>query len=138
MAEYQMDKNEVHIFLDKVKSLASDKTKVFINTIPWKGNKVNKTLAYMAETGIGIEDIIKILYELQITNYSYTADDRNINFKDELVWIFGICKNIIDTDVDLYIKLKIKSTDKDTLLILSFHPEKPGCNGHKLVFPYAE
>lgn len=92
----------------------------------------------MAETGISPKDIEKIICELQIMHYSYTADDRNDHFKDEQVWIFGMTKNIIDKDVDLYIKLKIRMIGEELLLIMSFHPENPKDNGQKLQFPYRE
>lgn len=136
MASYQKDKKEVQDFLEKVKDIILQHKKVLLNAAPWKGNRVNKTLAYMAETGINQKDIEKIICELQVTHYSYTADDRNENFKDEQVWIFGMTKNMIDKDVDLYIKLKIRRIGEEILLIMSFHPEYPGLNNHKLQFPY--
>lgn len=138
MSKYRKDKNEVQDFLDKVKSLISKQNRIQINAMPWKGDRVNKTLAYMAETGISQKDIENIICELQVAHYSYTADDRNVNFKEEQVWIFGITKNIIDQDVDLYIKLKIRVLGEEILLVLSFHPENPGCIGQKLTFPYKE
>lgn len=138
MAEYRKEKEEVQEFLDKVKSLISKQNRIHVNTAPWKGNRVNKTLAYMAETGISQKDIEEIVCELQIMHYSYTADDRNVNFKNEQVWIFGITKNIIDQDVNLYIKLKIRIIGEEILLIMSFHPENPRYNDQRLKFPYKE
>lgn len=138
MAVYQKDKEEVQKFLNTMKILITKKDKIQMNVAPWSGNRVNKTQAYMAETGIDQDDIVKILSELQVCHYSYTADDRNKNFKNELVWIFGIRRHLIDEDVDLYIKLKIRIIDDEFLLIMSFHPEEPGCDGHRLKFPYKE
>ncbi len=125
MAKYQKAKEEVESFLNDVKSIISNGKNIAINNVPWSGNKVNKTLAYMAETQITQKDIEKVIYELQLSNYSYTADDKNVNYKDEQVWIFGITKTIIDKDEDLYIKLKIRIFQEEMLLIMSFHPEKP-------------
>lgn len=136
MVEDHCTREEVQKFLDCMKSLLLKKDKVIINVRPWKGHRVNKTQAYMAETGIVLEDILNVLYELQVCNFSYTAEDRNVNFKGQRVWIFGLRKNMIDKDEDLYIKLKILTTDDDTLLIMSFHPESPGCDGQMLKFPF--
>ena len=138
MARYQKAKEEVKSFLNNVKSLILEGTNVKINNVPWRGNKVNKTLAYMAETQITQKDIEKVIYELQVSNYSYTADDENVNFKDEQVWIFGITKTLIDKDEDYYIKLKIRIIEEEMLLIMSFHPEKPNYTNQKLEFPYKE
>lgn len=52
MEKYQMDEEEVQEFLDKTRMLISKGNNVQINNKPWSGNRVNKTLAYMAETGI--------------------------------------------------------------------------------------
>lgn len=130
-------KEEVRDFLKKVKKLIAE-GKVQINNLPWKGNRVNKTLAYMAETGIQKEAIEKVICELDITNYCYTDDDHNVHFKEEKVWIFGITKNMIDQSVDLYIKLKIRVVGDENLLIMSFHPEEPAYDKRKLEFPYKE
>ncbi len=138
MAEYRKEKAEVERFLDNVKQLIKLGNNIQINCLPWRGNRVNKTLAYMAETGITQTDIEKVICDLQVCNYSYTADERNMNFRDEQVWIFGITKNVIDTDEDLYIKLKIRIMGEETLVILSFHPEEPGCEEQRLKFPYKE
>lgn len=138
MGEYKKDKEEVQKFLDQVKELLAKPDSVQINIVPWKGNRVNKTLAYMAETGISQKDIEEVIRELQVIHYSYTADDRNMHFKDEHVWVFGITKRMVDQNTDLYIKLKIRTIGQEILLIMSFHPESPGCNGQKLEFPYKE
>lgn len=138
MAEYQKSKEEVRLFLDNVKALVSKGTDIRINCIPWKGKKVNKTLAYMAETGIGQKEMEKVVCELGTSNYSYTADDKNMNYKEEQVWIFGITKNLVDKDEDLYIKLKIRKVGEEMLVIMSFHPETLGGRAQKLKFPYKE
>lgn len=138
MAQYKKAKDEVNSFLDHVKSFISKRMNIIINNRPWKGNKVNKTLSYMAETGITQKDIEKIICELQPCNYSYTADDINKYFKNEQVWIFGITKTMIDKEEDLYIKLKIRVVEEEVLLIMSFHPEKPDDTNKKLEFPYKE
>lgn len=137
MAEYQKNKEEVQVFLNNVKTQIL-KGSVYINNKPWKGNKVNKTLTYMAEKGISQKDIEKVICELQISNYSYTADDKNEKFKDEQVWIFGIRKNIVDKEEDLYIKLKIRIIGEEILVIMSFHLESPDYDSQKLQFPYKE
>lgn len=137
MEIYQKEKGEVRGFLESVNDLIR-KGRVTINNRPWKGNRVNKTLAYMSETGLRQKDIEEIICELQVDDYSYTADDRNEYFKDEQFWIFGTTKNIIDQDTDLYIKLKIRRIGEEFLLIMSFHPERPRWDEQKLSFPYRE
>jgi hypothetical protein len=137
MAEYQKDKEEVQKFLDCVKDIISKGTNVQLNNHPWHG-RVNKTLTYMAETGIGQQDMEKVICELQVSNYSYTADDYNKYFDGEQFWFFGIRKNIIDKDENLYIKLKIRTIEDKILLIMSFHPEAPDEKSKKLEFPYKE
>lgn len=92
----------------------------------------------MAETGIGQQDMEKVICELQVSNYSYTADDYNKYFDGEQFWFFGIRKNIIDKDENLYIKLKIRTIEDKILLIMSFHPEAPDEKSKKLEFPYKE
>lgn len=136
MAKFQKTKDEVNQFLSYAKAIISKGANVQINNKPWKGKRVNKTLAYMSETGIKLEDIKRVIYELQLLNYSYTADEKNVNFKDEQVWIFGITKNMVDKEEDLYIKLKIRKFEDEILLIMSFHPEEPGNDDEKLRFPY--
>lgn len=138
MAKYQKTKDEVNRFLEDVKAIILKGANVQINNKPWKGNRVNKTLTYMAETGISFEDIKNVIYELKLSNYSYTADETNSNFKDEQVWIFGITKNMVDKEQDLYIKLKIRVFEDKLLLIMSFHPEEPRIYDKKLKFPYKE
>lgn len=138
MANYQKSKEEVRHFLDNVNALIRKGNRTQINCRPWKGNRVNKTLTYMAETGINQQDIEKVILELQVTNYSYTADDVNIHFPDEQFWIFGITRNMIDKDENLYIKLKIRQFEDEILLIMSFHPEMPKDTEQKLIFPYKE
>lgn len=136
MARYQKSRTEVISFLENAKTVIVKGDHVQLNSRPWKG-KVNKTLAYMARTGITKKDIENVICELQLAHYSYTADDQNDYFKNEQVWIFGITKDLIDEDVDLYIKLKIRSVGGDMLLIMSFHPQETDSDDKKLKFPYA-
>ena len=138
MARYQKDEKEVRKFLDNVKSIILSGGNITINNAPWKGNKINKTLIYMAETRISKQDIEKVICELQVSNYSYTADDKNKRFKYEQVWMFGITKNMVDKDENLYIKLKIRVIKEEILLIMSFHPEEIDNMNQKLEFPYKE
>ena len=91
----------------------------------------------MAETGITPDDIKQVVKELSVKNYCYTRDDTNIHFPNEQIWVFGITKRIIDQNENLYVKLKIRTFDEETLLILSFHPEQPEYPEDKLQFPYS-
>ncbi len=99
---------------------------------------MNKTLDYMAKTGLTQKDIEQVICKLQVSNYSYTDDDVNTRFEGEQVWLFGINETIIDQDEDLYIKLKIRTINGKHLLIMSFHPETITEKNKKLEFPYRE
>ena len=131
------DKNikEAQDFLSKARELIRQ-NKVSINMQPWSGGRVNKTLAYMTETGITLEDICGVILELEVSNYSYKEEDRNERFKGEEIWVFGIAKNLIDEKTDYYIKLKIRKLQDEQLIIMSFHPERPTEKNKKLKFPY--
>lgn len=137
MAHYQKDKAEVQRFLNCVKDIIAKGMDVQLNNHPWHG-RVNKTQTYMAETGINQKDMEKVICELQVSNYSYTADDYNMNFEGEQFWFFGITKNMVDKDENLYIKLKIRTIEDKILLIMSFHPEEPDEKSKKLKFPYKD
>lgn len=41
---------------------------------------MNKTLDYMAKTGLTQKDIEQVICKLQVSNYSYTDDDVNTRF----------------------------------------------------------
>lgn len=132
---YCKEEAEVEQFLERTKELISVSGKVVVNNQPWAG-KVNKTLRYMAETGITQSDIENVILDLQVCHYSYTADDKNGRFANEQVWIFGITRNLVDKDEDYYVKLKIRKVREEFLLVLSFHPEEPVNESEKLSFPY--
>lgn len=131
---------EVKSFLSELYEIldTGKEERCIINDAKWVGDRVNKTRKYMTETGIMLADIIAVVKELGVDNYSSTKDDRNINFPNEKVWEFGITKNIVDKEEDYYIKLKIRKFEEDYLLIMSFHPEEPTKLEDKLKFPYKE
>ena len=127
----------VHDFLAKTRKILENDEDWHVNTKEWAG-KINKTRRFMAETGITRNDIKQVILELFVKNYCYTSEDKNDNFPNEQFSIFGITKNFIDEDIDLYIKLKIRKIQDEYLLIMSFHPEQPGRLEDKLQFPYKE
>ena len=96
----------VHDFLAKTRKILENDEDWHINTKEWTG-KINKTRKFMAETGITRNDIKQVIRELSVRNYCYTRADTNDNFPNEQFWFFGITKNLIEEDIDLYIKLKI-------------------------------
>ena len=106
-----------------------------INMQEWAG-KINKTRNFMAEKGLRRKDIKQVVVQLSVENYCYTRDDTNDKFPNEQFWFFGIKQTIIDEDIDLYIKLKIRRIAGETLLVMSFHPECPERQEDKLQFPY--
>lgn len=135
MSKHIKGQVEVGLFLEKVRALTYQEESIVINNLPWKG-KVNKTRRYMDETGIKKKDILEVIRELSVENYSSTQDDINNYFKGEQVWMFGITKNLVDCDEKIYIKLKIRKIGNEQLLIMSFHPEEPKNKNDKLDFPY--
>ena len=130
---------DVKKFLQALPELLDSEDTWQINNRPWANGKVNKTMQYMAETGIGTEVIKNVVRELKVKHYSSTEDDYNVNFQHEQVWKFGITKNLVDEEEKLYIKLKIRAFENgDFLLIMSFHPESPKHLTDELKFPYKD
>ena len=85
MSIYIKSKDEVDEFLQNVNEIASEINNVYVNNQPWAGGRVNKTRLYMDETGLDVSDMVKVIQELGVQNYSSTKDDRNQNFQGELV-----------------------------------------------------
>lgn len=83
---------EVKSFLKALPELLDSEDTWQINNRQWANGKVNKTMQYMAETGIGTEVVKNVVRELRVRHYSSTEDDYNVNFQHEQVWIFGITK----------------------------------------------
>lgn len=135
--QYIKSKEDVDTFLIQVKACL-DESLWMINDKLWAGGRVNKTQAYLAEKNLHDDDVAEIIRELQIANYCYTVDDRNVNFPNETFWIFGIKRYIIDSEEKLYIKLKIRKFEEKFLLVMSFHPEQPIELDDALTFPYAK
>lgn len=121
---YIESKENVKAFLIKVKQCI-DNNSWTINNNPWANGIVNKTNLFMAEKNLSDIDVISVVKELSLVNYSYTDYDINPNFPNETFWFFGIKKYIVDTKENLYIKLKVREFDEDYLLIMSFHREEP-------------
>lgn len=131
-------KDEVNTFLIRAKECLEDESSWKVNNTSWANGKVNKTQAFMAEKNLHDDDVAEVIRELQIANYCYTADDRNVNFPNEMFWFFGITKMLIDSEEKLYVKLKIRKFENDFLLVMSFHPEQSTGLDNELTFPYAK
>lgn len=131
--------DEVKSFLKALPELLDSEDTWQINNRQWANGKVNKTMQYMAETGIGTEVVKNVVRELRVRHYSSTEDDYNVNFQHEQVWIFGITKNLVDEEEKLYVKLKIREFENGGfLLIMSFHPERPKSLNDELKFAYKD
>ena len=130
-------KDEVIKFLEQAKNCLIEETTWTINNETWANGRVNKTQAFMAERNLKDEDVADVIKELQVSNYCYTVEDRNANYPNEFFWIFGITMVIVDSEEDLYIKLKIRKFEEDYLLVMSFHPEQTTSSEDALTFPYA-
>lgn len=136
MAKVQKNPCEIQNFLNMLTSILKTEEHVIINDDEWADGRVNKTRAYMAETGIKRADIIEVLKKLKVSNYAYTEEDRNKNYAGQEFWFFGIRECLVDKLEHYYIKLKIRQIDDDYLLVMSFHPEQPAKPELKLTFPY--
>lgn len=130
-------KTEVIIFLEQAKNCLTEESSWMINNKTWANGRVNKTQTFMAEKNLKDEDVADVIKELQVSNYCYTVEDRNANYPNEFFWIFGITMVIVDSEEDLYIKLKIRKFEEDYLLVMSFHPEQTTSSEDALTFPYA-
>ncbi len=81
----------------------------------------------LVDLSYDIHDVVERLKELQISEYSETLIDRDDSFPPYL-FVFGkdINKKLV------YIKLKIRETDKKRVICVSFHYAK-----NAMTFPYA-
>lgn len=130
-----MSPQDVEDFLTTTREILEDDEDWQINVQEWAG-KINKTRSFMAEKNLKRKDIKQVVSKLSVENYCYTRDDTNDKFPNEQFWFFGINQNIVDEDIDLYIKLKIRKIADESLLVMSFHPECPERPEDKLQFPY--
>ena len=89
---------EVNAFLNQAKKCLSDDSLWKINDATWADGRVNKTQTFMAEKNLHDDDVAEVIRELQVANYCYTSDDRNVNFPNESFWLFGITRLIIDSN----------------------------------------
>ena len=129
---------EVKSFLNNLHKIMLNPKLVQINDFEWD-SKTNKTRQFMAEKGIKKTDVLDIVKELRVCNYSYTDDDVNPHYKHEEVWFFGITRYIVDTKYDLYVKLKTRKVNElEVGIVMSFHPEQPAKEEDKLIFPYID
>ncbi|MBD5539857.1 MAG: type II toxin-antitoxin system MqsR family toxin [Lachnospiraceae bacterium] len=130
---------EVEHFLKEARQIIASTAgkRCQLNDADWAGGRENKTRRFMSETGYKKEDMLKVINDLNVHNYSYTAPDVNPNFPNENVWVFGTRAEIVDKDYDLYIKLKIRNIRENYLVLMSFHPEEPDDERKKLRFPYS-
>jgi len=136
MAYVQKTPCEVEEYLSQVTKILAREEHVIINDDEWAEGHENKTRTYMTEKNLKRVDIIKVLQDLKICNYSYTDEDRNKHFAGQEVWLFGSKQCMVDEMDELYIKIKIVTLDDDYLKVMSFHPEKPLREEDKLRFPY--
>lgn len=81
---------QVEAFLEQVKKILKKEECVIINDDKWADGRENKTRTYIAEKNLKRLDVINVLQKLQVENYAYTEKDRNKNFAEQEVWIFGI------------------------------------------------
>lgn len=128
----QSKKNEVIEFLKELKTLLeTDDFNADTDFVLIRKNKENdmthSTPHTLLDLDYDIGDVIDRLKELTVEEYSETKIDKD-DLNPPLLFVFG--KNINEKLV--YIKLKIKKSQKRHVLCVSFHYAK-----NKMKFPYA-
>lgn len=122
---------EIIEFLDILKRVVKKGENVIFNLIS-KNGKANKTSIYMAETNISKKDILEALLELEVGDFCYAQDDRNVYIGGEF-WFFTRDYCLVDQVESMYIKLKLVDQEDEKMLVMSFHPQQPASEDDYLV-----
>lgn len=131
--KHSIKKTEVIEFLSELKSILLNEAFDAENDLTLiKSSKKNTDIQYstpytLLDLDYDHSDIVERLKELTISEYSETLVDKD-DLHPPLLFVFG--KDINNKLV--YIKLKIKGTQKRRILCVSFHYAK-----EKMSFPYA-
>ena len=124
------EKKIITDFLSNISKIANEEgfdinTDFFIN-YKIDDDERYSTITALTELEYGDSDVLEIIKNLNIKNYSHTLIDNDPRYDGELLHVFGkyINENLI------YIKLKIRNSKK-VIICISFHYAK-----EKLDFPY--
>ena len=126
-------KREVIAFLDELKSLLEHadfdiNTDLTLIRKKKSGEDQKYSTPYtLLDLDYDTEDVVKLLKELTVAEYSGTKIDKD-DLNPPLLFVFG--KDINSKLV--YVKLKIKGDQQRHVLCVSFHYAK-----EKMTFPYA-
>ena len=111
-------KEEVEAFLQNVHTILTENIENLI--IIERSTKEDKTYSFRAEYGITSKYICEKLLELNLSNYSFTDEDRDTSKPGE-IWVFGQMFQIKEKNyLKIYIKLKLR----EKVICLSFHPKE--------------
>ena len=124
------DKSIIKEFISEVSAIINDtnfsiENSFYLNYKFAKDPKYSNMTA-MAELEFDIMDIINLISELTIQDYSHTLIDNDERYDGEMLHIFGKTIN----EKLLYIKLKIRK-NKKIVVCISFHFAE-----YELNFPY--
>ena len=124
------EKKIVKEFISEVAEIINDVnfdigTNFYLNYKFAKDAQYSTTTA-MAELEFGIMDIVNLIKELTIKDYSHTLIDNDKRYDGEMLHVFGKMAN----DKLLYIKLKIRKGER-IVVCISFHFAE-----NELGFPY--
>lgn len=110
---------EVQMFLDEIGKRLRESYENL--KIVGRTQSKDKTFEFRARYNISHSMVCEEILKLDVTNYSYTEEDRDISKKGE-VWIFGqiFLGDIVPGYPEVYIKLKLN----DRVICLSFHPKE--------------
>lgn len=115
------DKKIVKEFLKRVIEISNSETfniatDFFIN-YKKSQNVRYLTTTLLSELDFDICDVLSLIKELTIEDYSHTKIDNDIKYDGELLHVFG---KYINNEL-VYIKLKIRKKDRNQIICLSFH-----------------
>ena len=125
-------KSEVIAFLEELSAVLQsadfnmDTDLVIIRRRKQDGEQFFSTPYTLVDLGYDAGDIAELLKQLTVEEYSETKIDKD-DLNPPLLFVFG---KVIEGKL-IYIKLKIKSSQKKYILCVSFHYAKD-----KMKFPY--
>lgn len=118
------NRKAVNQFLTQLKDVIDDPNFSIEENLFLIGRPENK--ATLIDLDYDSDDVVKILSELNIENYSETLFDED-NDNPPLLFVFG--KEICEKEI--YIKIKVRMNPETKIVCVSFHWAQ-----HTMLYPY--